>query len=141
MENKKCNGCLESKDISAFYKVDSKCKKCRKSLVMEYRRKNLEKIRDYDRKRGKLEHRKKLCVENTKKRRKDQDGYLHAHNAVAKALVKGILIRSPCAMCGSGDLVHAHHDDYSKPLDVIWLCVIHHKSRHAYLDYLKQDTF
>lgn len=25
---------------------------------------------------------------------------------------------------------HAHHKDYFKPLDVIWLCVEHHKFLH-----------
>ena len=29
--------------------------------------------------------------------------------------------------------VHAHHEDYDYPLDVIWLCPIHHKARHKEL--------
>lgn len=40
----------------------------------------------------------------------------------------GILIKSSCEICGAK--AQAHHEDYSKPLEVIWLCPIHHKQRH-----------
>lgn len=33
----------------------------------------------------------------------------------------------PCEKCGSTTKVHRHHDDYSKPLEVRWLCHEHHK--------------
>jgi len=48
-----------------------------------------------------------------------------AQNAVHYALRKGKLIRLPCEVCGAQP-VHAHHDDYSRKLDVRWLCVEHH---------------
>lgn len=53
-----------------------------------------------------------------------------AHAAVTKALKCGDLERKPCEVCGSVINVHAHHDDYAKPLDVKWLCPIHHKQEH-----------
>lgn len=34
---------------------------------------------------------------------------------------RGKLVRRPCALCGSADS-QMHHEDYSKPLDVTWLC-------------------
>lgn len=46
------------------------------------------------------------------------------------AIDKGILVRQPCQVCGE-QKVQAHHDDYSKPLDVQWLCVTHHAALHA----------
>jgi len=141
MDKIKCNVCDSVKPKSEFYGKDKSCKVCRKEKINAYRKKNLEKIRAYDRERGKLLHRKEKCIENTRKRRKDPDGYMAAHNAVARALKKGILERMPCVMCGETKLVHAHHDDYSKPLEVMWLCVIHHKARHAYLEYIEQDIF
>lgn len=49
-----------------------------------------------------------------------------AHNKVAYALRVGKLVRQPCEKCGSTHRVHAHHDDYSKPLEVRWLCPKHH---------------
>jgi hypothetical protein len=45
------------------------------------------------------------------------------------ALRSGKISRHPCAICG-GEPAHKHHDDYSKPLDVIWLCPKHHKQMH-----------
>lgn len=49
--------------------------------------------------------------------------------AVKRALKTGGLSRQPCEVCGS-DLVVAHHPDYSKPLDVLWLCHRHHLAWH-----------
>jgi len=43
-----------------------------------------------------------------------------AHNLVAAAVAKGQLIRQPCE-CGRQE-TDAHHDDYSRPLDVRWVC-------------------
>lgn len=49
----------------------------------------------------------------------------YAHNKVKYALKTGKLIKGVCEVCGTPE-VHAHHDDYAKPLDVRWLCVKHH---------------
>lgn len=54
----------------------------------------------------------------------------HAHDAVDWAVHKGRLIRQPCEVCGAEDLIVAHHDDYSKPLEVRWLCRQHHADVH-----------
>lgn len=52
-----------------------------------------------------------------------------AHNAVANAIRSGEISRLPCLVCGSTE-AQAHHEDYSKPLDVEWLCEKHHAERH-----------
>jgi len=61
---------------------------------------------------------------------------VRAHSAVHRALKKGTLIRPlECEGCGpnySGKL-EAHHDDYSKPLEIKWLCDSCHKLRHIEL--------
>ena len=45
----------------------------------------------------------------------------NAHNAVAYALSTGKLERPErCDQCGEPCRPHAHHDDYSRPLDVRW---------------------
>jgi len=52
---------------------------------------------------------------------------------VENHLARGKLEKMPCERCGSSVNVHAHHDDYSRPLDVMWLCAKHHKERHKEL--------
>ena len=52
-----------------------------------------------------------------------------AHKAVERALVRGEMARGACEKCGNGR-THAHHDDYSRPLDVRWLCSPCHKAEH-----------
>lgn len=57
----------------------------------------------------------------------------HAVSVVHWAVVRGELIRQSCERCGVVETVQAHHEDYSKPLEVIWLCKIHHMIRHREL--------
>lgn len=42
----------------------------------------------------------------------------------------GFLVRQPCEVCKSEKKADAHHDDYTKPLDVRWLCRKHHNEHH-----------
>jgi len=48
-----------------------------------------------------------------------------AHQAVFVSLRNGTLKKKPCKVC-KVEKVEAHHEDYSKPLKVIWLCKKHH---------------
>ena len=49
------------------------------------------------------------------------------NNAIkAKKIVKGV-----CEICGTDKKVHAHHNDYAKPLEIRWLCFYHHKEAHG----------
>lgn len=64
-------------------------------------------------------------------RRANKAKYL-AHLAVEAAQRRGELVKGPCEVCGTSEgLIDAHHDDYSKPLDVRWLCRAHHTRLHA----------
>jgi len=61
----------------------------------------------------------------------------YAQNKVWKALKCGALTRQSCQKCGANpvaidgrSLVQAHHEDYSKPLDVIWFCQKCHHEEH-----------
>lgn len=49
-----------------------------------------------------------------------------AHWLVEYAVKSGKLERQPCEVCGDAN-VQAHHDDYDKPLEVRWLCPLHHR--------------
>ncbi|HXJ61921.1 MAG TPA: hypothetical protein VNU68_35225 [Verrucomicrobiae bacterium] len=55
-----------------------------------------------------------------------------ARTAVSAAIKAGKITKKPCERCGEAK-THAHHPDYSKPLDVIWLCHICHAAEHGRL--------
>lgn len=63
----------------------------------------------------------------------EQKQKIWARAEVRKARQRGDLIPGPCEHAGEGcgGKVHAHHDDYTKPLDVRWLCRHHHDVEHA----------
>lgn len=50
--------------------------------------------------------------------------------AVGAAVKSGDLIRMPCEICSTDKNIHAHHGNYLKPLQVNWLCSLHHKEWH-----------
>lgn len=55
-----------------------------------------------------------------------------AHKAVENAIKNGGLVSRDCERCGA-EKTHAHHDDYNKPLAVMWLCAKCHFHRHREL--------
>ena len=131
-----CFKCNLKKQLSDFYKHSkmsdgylNKCKTCTKKDANKYRNDNLLKVREYDKERSKNKERIKASLEIVKAWRKEDSRRFIAHNAVARAVKKGILVRQPCEMCGNEKTV-AHHEDYDKPLAVTWLCQPCHKKRH-----------
>jgi hypothetical protein len=53
-----------------------------------------------------------------------------ASTIVNNAIRDGRLTKGPCEKCGTRVHVHGHHDDYTKPLSVRWLCAKHHRQHH-----------
>jgi hypothetical protein len=66
----------------------------------------------------------KMVVDGVRKWRLRNPEKNRAHKKVFVAVRNGSLKKLPC-FCGETK-VQAHHEDYSKPLDVMWLCKIHH---------------
>lgn len=152
---KTCKRCSMSKPITEFY-AHSKmadghlniCKECVKSRVKKHRQEN-DSVRAYDRWRywndqARMQYSKKQrkeWYENNKERSfarskeyiKNNPEKRKAHNMVSNAIRDGKLKRQPCEVCG--EKAHAHHDDYSKPLDVRWLCSTHHMRLHNDIDF------
>lgn len=54
---------------------------------------------------------------------------IEARKKMKEAIASGVLKRQPCVICGSED-TDGHHEDYSKPLDIMWLCRTHHAQHH-----------
>jgi len=139
IRSKECFKCKTVKPLTDFYKHSgmadghlNKCKQCTKSDVGNNRLENIERIRAYDREREKLPERQKLKQEVNRAWRAEDKRRTAAHNAVARAIAKGLLTRKPCERCGSQKSL-AHHDDYDRKLDVMWLCQPCHKQRHKEL--------
>lgn len=167
MKLKTCFRCNVAKTRSEFYRHSQmgdgllgKCKECTKKDVHEHRAENIDSIREYDRERAKLIHRKvakKLYQERPDRKeykkqyqnrpevrvrlvakerikRQSTPGYLAAHNGLKRAVWNGTVKRPlRCERCNSKGKIHGHHDDYTKPLDVMWLCPICHSARHREL--------
>lgn len=151
---KACNRCGDRKATTEFYRnckasdgLTTLCKSCIKESQQQYREANAERLREYDRSRSRKPQRieaarrrhlsagsnpetqarrranhKKWAAQNSQK--------LAAEMAAKNAVRDGKLFRQPCERCGTTKHVHAHHEDYSKPLDVMWLCPRHHGERH-----------
>lgn len=51
--------------------------------------------------------------------------------AVRRAVASGSLAKGSCETCGSA-VTHGHHDDYTAPLSVRWLCPKHHREWHRH---------
>ena len=55
----------------------------------------------------------------------------NAHDRLNDALRYGRITKSEfCTKCGTKGRVEGHHADYSKPLEVVWLCKSCHMKQH-----------
>jgi len=116
---KKCRICEKSLLIKSFCTDKStldglatRCRECNKSRIRKIR----DKTPGYNK-----EHSRKFRQQHPQKRA--------AHLAVARALRAGTLTKLPCSVCGNTKS-ESHHEDYTKPLEVIWFCRQHHSTHH-----------
>lgn len=65
------------------------------------------------------------------KKRKSYDQKFLSRQIVQLAL-KGKMIFKPskCTKCENAERIEAHHEDYSRPLDIIWVCYQCHRQIH-----------
>lgn len=136
MNKKKCFKCKDIKCLDEFYAHPdtkdgylNKCKSCTKIDS----RKNSKTLttRQREKLRNSTEKRKLHLSKVSKNWRKNNPEKYHAQNKVSYALRIGIITKpSCCEKCSSNSKLHAHHEDYSKPLDVTWLCVPCHGKKN-----------
>ena len=133
---KVCRKCLQEKALSELmhrsdckYSRDSFCKECSEKYMSMWRKtpEGIKKSKKY-RMKYRLSHR----IEEDLSRKR----FLLKHPNILKtwwktrdAIRRGDLIKEPCEVCNKKG--HAHHDDYTKPLQVRWFCNKHHKLYHA----------
>src|SRR5687767_3122787 len=104
---KQCFKCRQTKPLTEFYVHPqmgdgrlNKCMECARADVRDNYHANIDYYRAYDR------------------ARRYRPG--PAEKVKARMAVR-VLERKSCEVCGN-ERAEAHHDDYSKPLDVRWLC-------------------
>lgn len=136
--SKECFRCHEIKPLRDFYRHPKmadgrlgKCKVCTKNDVTANRCANILHYREYDKERNGDSERIAAIGERTKQWRRKNPRKWAAQIILNNAIHVGKLQRRVCAKCGKK--AHAHHENYDYPLDVIWLCAIHHSERHMEL--------
>ena len=155
---KTCSKCNIEKPLSEFYqhhgmadKHLSKCKVCTRNDVAINLAKKMQdpefRVKEAARHRVKSERRRIAGLEKPvtrekrlsylRKTRAKHPEKMAARNKVATAIENGTLNQFPCCKCGAINS-EAHHEDYSKPLEVIWLCPKHHAERHVEINDAKR---
>ena len=125
-----CKSCLTDKPATEFYSSNrTRCAECIKASVRANRLEKIDYYRSYDRLRAGQPHRMANNFKQSQSWRQEFPNRRRAQGLVQHALRSGKLQKQPCWVCGS-DAV-AHHPDYDRPLDVVWLCQPHHKQAHA----------
>lgn len=134
---KTCFKCHQTKPYTEFYKHKmmadghlGKCKECTKKDVAERYEAKREVIAEYEKKRFKDPARKaKVKVYRLNMRRRNPEK-ANARQKTKRAVESGKLVPQPCVRC-QGLKVQAHHTDYSKPLEVTWMCFSCHRADHG----------
>jgi hypothetical protein len=117
-----------------------KCQEKRKQYLKKYYERNKEVFIAKAKLRSKSTAGKKARVNRYFRYIRKYPEKYKAHLKLRDALRKGILTKQPCEICGGTEDIEAHHDDYSKPLEVIWLCKNCHRLFHRFLNYLSKEV-
>lgn len=149
---KTCTKCGKEKPFSEFYKhpagafgCDSKCKDCAKAQAKAFREANPEHYKAYDRARASRPDRVaaraaylkteagRAATNRARQAYKERNPKRRAAQvALGNAVRDGHVTPWPaCAVPECSAKPEAHHPNYDRPLDVVWLCPAHHKQAHA----------
>lgn len=103
-----------------------------RAYYREYYKKNSESVKERIKQYHQTETGKAVIAKTYKTSKAKYPEKIAARSAVLVATRSGKLIKQPCEKCGE-QKTQAHHDDYSKPLDVRWLCDRCHRIEHGTL--------
>lgn len=137
--NKTCTICKKLRPLELFSKhpmgkngLDPQCKKCRSLHYKEYAKKERSKSKSRARTKKYREAHKDILKARHKAVRNTLKG--KARRMIESRLRKNTIQRQLCIVCKKLHQkevkAQAHHSDYHKPLDIMWLCVQHHSAWH-----------
>lgn len=112
---------LHAKDPYKYQETRAKYNRSEKGKAVA--KKSAEKFLSTERGRNLTKQAHKKYAENNRNK-------IRTHWRIKQRIKSGAMVRGVCEKCGDSDDVHAHHDDYNKPLDVRWLCRKHHSEFH-----------
>lgn len=96
----------------------------------EYKSKNKDKIKEMFKRYYSSEIGREQRLKHYKIYKKRNPEKTRARWLVRTYLKRGKIVKKPCCNCGSESNIHAHHNDYSKPLDISWYCRSCHSELH-----------
>jgi len=129
MDERRCTYCRESFPLTEEYFYPSKTKWFK---GFQYACKPCGKLKSNERHKEKYQKYKARYREYWKKYNKENRHKLSAQKKARLAIKNGKIEKLPCKECGDAK-VQAHHPDYDKPLEVVFLCSSHHQRLHQKL--------
>lgn len=133
---KDCPACKRRRPRSEFYPdprassgLNCYCKDCSRQKARAKYYRHYEKNRAKDRIRQTTPEYKAASNKRKMKYRALNPDRIIAHRILNNAIKRGEMVRQSCSTCGKPN-AQAHHHDYSKPLDVEWLCQVCHGKEH-----------
>lgn len=121
---KNCHKCKLDQELSNFYfrhgVMENNCITCRRSYSKEYRRTHsYDSVKNYHQtQRGKLSVNRASQKAYIKHREKWRARYKLRYEVKKGNIIKPF----NCSDCKKKLPLQGHHEDYTKPLEVIWLC-------------------
>lgn len=107
----------------------SYCKPCFTAYKREWDRRNRDKTKLHREKfSAKVESKVKHSLAASQYRERYPEK-IKARHLLEYAVKSGRMARLPCQFCGEGRS-EAHHEDYSQPLAVVWVCGTCHRERY-----------
>jgi predicted Zn-ribbon and HTH transcriptional regulator len=125
-----CNACGQPYPDERSVTNWNRCPDCRRAYQHAWYERNRSSVAQRTRA-WKLAHPDRVALSTKQWNRTHRDKYLLIHRVgerVRMAIRRGVLVRPPtCQNCGIAGRIEAAHGDYTRPLDVRWLCVPCHR--------------
>ena len=149
---KRCNKCGDTKSLESFHRRKrnpdgrvSTCKVCKRAydrsryiedpqrfIGEESARRQADPASYQEKRRARRVANPGPYRESDRRRRAKDPDKIRARQKVFEAIAAGRIDRpTTCSTCGNThSRIEGHHEDYSKPLEVIWLCAPCHGKLH-----------